>query len=116
MLIGERWRAGSRPPRSLEQYQEFVEACSAQEHVLSPTVGDVSKLWWTLTWLEGRPVAELEQGPRVALRADGSVHVSGAEEPVGAGVGVADGDSPEHDVFDEDDDDDDLFPEPAPRA
>ncbi|MBF4551907.1 hypothetical protein [Pseudoclavibacter sp. VKM Ac-2888] len=114
MLIGERWRAGSHPPRSLEKYPEFVEACSAQEHFLSPTVDDVSKLWWTLTWLEGRPIAELEQGPRVALRADGSVQVSGAEEPVGAGVGVAD--SPEHDVFDEDEDDDDLFPEPAPRA
>lgn len=116
MLIGERWRADSAPPRSLEKYPEFLEVCSAEEHVLSSTVDDVSKLWWTLTWLEGRPVAELERGPRVALRGDGSVHVSGAEEPVGAGVGIADGDSHEHDVFDEDEDDDDLFPEPAPRA
>ena len=111
MLIGERWRAGSLPPRSLEKYPAFVEAFSAQERLLVPSLGDLSKLWWTLTWLEGRPVAELEQGPRVALRADGSVHVSGADEPASAGVGVADGD--EHDVFDEDED---LFPEPAPRA
>lgn len=115
MQIGERWRAGSVPPRSLEKYPAFVEACSAQERLLVPSLGDLSKLWWTLTWLEGRPVAELEQGPRVALRADGSVHVSGADEPAGAGVGVADGDEHEHDVFDEDEDED-LFPEPAPRA
>ncbi|MDJ1372180.1 hypothetical protein C7K25_12500 [Gulosibacter molinativorax] len=28
---------------------------------------------WTLTWLEGRPVAEHPGGVRVALRADGTV-------------------------------------------
>lgn len=112
MLIGERWRGGTRPPRSLERYPEFGEACSTQEQLLAQSFGDVSKLWWTLTWLEGRPVAELEHGPRVALRADGSVHVSGADEPAGAGVGIAAAD--EQDFLDEDDDD--LFPEPAPRA
>lgn len=112
MLIGERWRGGTRPPRSLERYPEFGETCSMQEQLLAQSLGDVSKLWWTLTWLEGRPVAELEHGPRVALRADGSVHASGADEPAGAGVGIAAGD--EHDFLDEDDDD--LFPEPAPRA
>lgn len=114
MLIGERWRAGSTPPRSLEKYPEFVDVCSAQEQLVPARFGEISKLWWTLTWLEGRPVAELEHGPRVSLTADGSVHVSGAEEPVGAGVGVADGTSDEHDVLD--DEDDDLFPEPAPRT
>ncbi|PPF44154.1 hypothetical protein C5B85_10940 [Pseudoclavibacter sp. AY1F1] len=116
MQIGERWRGGSRPPSSLEKHPQFVAACADQEQTVASTVDDLSKLWWTLTWLEGRPVAELEHGPRVALRADGSVHVSGADEPVGAGVGIADGDAHEHDVFDEDEDDDDLFPEPAPRA
>lgn len=68
MRIGSRWRVGETPPAGLpEAFLAAVDAAS------------VADGWWTLTWLEGRPVAEHEDGTRLALGADGEVR-SGADD------------------------------------
>ncbi len=68
MQLGTRWAAGTTPPSTvpaaLRAEIERVEAQTdaAREH------GS-----WTLTWLEGRPVAELDLGFEVLQHPDGSV-------------------------------------------
>ncbi|WP_029149800.1 hypothetical protein [Microbacterium indicum] len=64
MQLGTRWASGSEPPRSVPEALRAavaeVEASGAAGH-------------WTLTWLEGRPIAELDAGWELSLQADGSV-------------------------------------------
>ncbi|WP_424449538.1 hypothetical protein [Microbacterium arborescens] len=69
MRLGTRWSSGDEPPASLPE--AFREQVRAVDRVL-----DVDpRPKWTLTWLEGRPVAELENGVVVSLDADGAAVV-----------------------------------------
>ena len=68
MQLGTRWNLGDEPPARLSA--EFVAAVGAVE----AEVGE--RPWrWTLTWLEGRPVAELDDGTKVRFGHDGAVVV-----------------------------------------
>lgn len=78
MQLGTRWTSGDEPP-------------AAVPGALRPVIGEVDRAIpadelgqprprWTLTWLEGRPVAELDTGVIVALAADGSVSVRHDED------------------------------------
>ncbi|MFD5225759.1 hypothetical protein ACFWHT_09085 [Microbacterium sp. NPDC058342] len=64
MQLGTRWAAGARPPASVP----------AELH---PAIAEVEGRGltghWTLTWLEGRPLAELDAGWEVLLTASGEV-------------------------------------------
>lgn len=83
MQIGGRWPFGATPPRGLPA--DFIDALTTAEAEAPPEQRSGS---WTLTWLEGRPVAELDGGLRIG------------------------GDVDHHAVLGaDDDDDDDLFPE-----
>lgn len=55
MQLGSRWRVGAQPPARLSE--ELVAAIRAVEAEL-----DDATMSWTLTWLEGRPVVELDDG------------------------------------------------------
>ncbi len=69
MQLGTRWSVGDEPPARLEE--PVRAAIRRVEHELAgvPTEG-----WrWTLTWLEGRPVVELDDGTSIHVLADGSV-------------------------------------------
>ena len=69
MRLGTRWPSGDEPPASLPA--AFREQVRAVDRVL-----DVDpRPTWTLTWLEGRPVAELETGVVVSLDAAGQAVV-----------------------------------------
>lgn len=106
MQIGERWRAGSVPPRSLANHPEIIEVCRREEE-LNMRLLPGKQLWWTLTWLESKPIADLEGIIRVEHLDDGRAYAY-----------VPDRGS-EFDDFDDLDDeeaDDDLFPEPTPRT
>jgi hypothetical protein len=71
MQLGTRWSAGEVPPaavpQSLHGAIRDVEQLSLSEGVPAPR--------WTLTWLEGRPVAELDTGVIVTIDRDGEVVV-----------------------------------------
>lgn len=55
MQLGTRWAIGDEPPARLP-----VEVTAAIREVETGLVGDPSSRRWTLTWLEGRPIVELD--------------------------------------------------------
>jgi len=71
MQLGTRWSVGDTPPARLPA--EVVDAIVSVERELVDT--DTSQWRWTLTWLEGRPVAELDDGTVVRLGHDGHVSI-----------------------------------------
>ncbi len=58
MQLGTRWSVGAEPPAKLP------DAVVAAVRDVEAELGDVdTSAWrWTLTWLEGRPVVELDDG------------------------------------------------------
>jgi hypothetical protein len=69
MQLGTRWAVGAPAPSRLSTAMtDAIAAVEAQAEGL-----DTSMWRWTLTWLEGRPVAELDDGTIVRESHDGSV-------------------------------------------
>lgn len=61
MQLGTRWPVGDEPPSRLPEV--MVGAIDDVESELEELDGvDTSSWRWTLTWLEGRPVVELDDG------------------------------------------------------
>ncbi len=64
MQLGTRWATGSEPPASVPA-------------ALRPAIGEVESRGlsghWTLTWLEGRAIAELDAGWEVVQTGAGGV-------------------------------------------
>lgn len=68
MQLGTRWTSGGEPPASVPDALRVEIARVDAEHVdASPRPS------WTLTWLEGSPIAELDAGVELTLDADGDV-------------------------------------------
>ena len=63
MQLGARWRVGDPPHRSVPPTLHDSIALQEAQHP-----GAAS---WTLTWLEGKPIAELDTGVIVTLDEDG---------------------------------------------
>lgn len=63
MQLGTRWSFGDTPPASLPEAMLGAIAASEAELTGVDTAG-----WrWTLTWLEGRPVVQLDDGTTLRL-------------------------------------------------
>lgn len=61
MQLGTRWTVGDERPSRLPEV--MVSAIADVESELGELEGvDTSGWRWTLTWLEGRPVVELDDG------------------------------------------------------
>lgn len=64
MQLGTRWSSGAEPPASVPD-------------VLRPGIASVEAAGhrgsWTLTWLEGRPIAESDAGWEVLVAPNGEV-------------------------------------------
>lgn len=73
MQLGTRWTAGSPPPAAVPE--ALHAQIAAVERDLPVDALGAAAPKWTLTFLERRPVAELETGVIVALTADGEVVV-----------------------------------------
>lgn len=71
MQLGTRWSAGTTPPAAVP---DVIRAAIVDVETVTLTP-DAPAPRWTLTWLEGRPVAELDTGVFVRLTADGDVVV-----------------------------------------
>lgn len=74
MQLGTRWSLGTEPPAHLAA--NVVDVVRGVEAELAG--GETSQWRWTLTWLEGRPVIELDDGTTIRVAPDGGVSV---EEP-----------------------------------
>ncbi|MEC5167814.1 hypothetical protein [Glaciihabitans sp. GrIS 2.15] len=75
MQMGTRWAVGAETPARLPQL--VVDAVKSIEAELEGI--DTSLLRWTLTWLEGNPVVELDDGT-VIRYSGGEVFVVAATE------------------------------------
>ncbi len=71
MQLGTRWSVGDEPPARLSD--EVRAAVRSVEAELSSF--DTSTWRWTLTWLEGRPVVELDDGTTIRVAPDGTVSI-----------------------------------------
>lgn len=60
MQLGTRWAVGADSPESLPDVVRA--AVRAAEEEFAALDADTSTWRWTLTWLEGRPVIELDDG------------------------------------------------------
>jgi hypothetical protein len=73
MQLGTRWTAGAEPPAglpaSIRAQIAAVEAVIPADQLGQPAPR------WTLTWLEGRPIVELDTGVIVSLDEDGDAVV-----------------------------------------
>jgi hypothetical protein len=76
MQLGTRWELGAEPPSRLPA--AMVAAIAAVEIELAGV--DTTGWRWTLTWLEGRPVVELDDG--TTLRYDPARDTVTVESPL----------------------------------
>lgn len=78
MQVGTRWTSGDEPPQAVPAaLRDGIQGVDA----LLP-VGNLGqpRPRWTLTWLEGRPIAELDTGVIVELDDDGTAVVRHDDE------------------------------------
>ncbi|KGJ77140.1 hypothetical protein GY21_08260 [Cryobacterium roopkundense] len=67
MQLGTRWALGATVPAGLPDVVEI--ALQAVEGDLAAVEADTSSWRWTLTWLEGKPVIELDDGTVIRYNA-----------------------------------------------
>lgn len=60
MQMGTRWAVGDTLPGGLPEVVQF--AVQAVEEELASAGTDTQAMRWTLTWLESKPVIELDDG------------------------------------------------------
>lgn len=78
MRLGTRWPVGSPTPPSLPAVVRG--AIKAVEDELDADGTDASTWRWTLTWLEGAPIVELDDGTVIHYNtADDTATVSAAD-------------------------------------
>lgn len=75
MQLGTRWNVGATAPTSLPD--AVVAAIGTVEGELNGI--DTTGWRWTLTWLEGRPVVQLDDGTTIRVAHDGAVTVEVVE-------------------------------------
>ena len=78
MQLGTRWTSGDEPPKAVPEALargiRSVDATIPGDQLGQP------RPRWTLTWLEGRPIAELDTGVIVTLDHTGAVVVRHDDE------------------------------------
>ncbi|MET0812476.1 MAG: hypothetical protein ABWY03_05430 [Microbacterium sp.] len=69
MQLGTRWTSGDEPPAAVPAALR-AEISAVDRSIPQDDLGQ-PRPRWTLTWLEGRPIAELDTGIIVSLDARG---------------------------------------------
>jgi hypothetical protein len=72
MQLGTRWSVGAPAPSRLSD--AVLAAIAGVEAELADT--DTTQWRWTLTWLEGRPVVQLDDGTTIRVDHDGTPTVT----------------------------------------
>ncbi|WP_066515571.1 hypothetical protein [Curtobacterium ammoniigenes] len=73
MQLGTRWNVGGQPPGNLPE--SVLVAIREVEDELAGESVDTALWRWTLTWLERRPIVELDDGTTIRLASDGRATV-----------------------------------------
>lgn len=74
MQLGTRWTFGTPTPARLTG--PILDGIASVEAQIRQLKVDASSWRWTVTWLEGRPVCELDDGTLVTIDANGVVTVT----------------------------------------
>lgn len=74
MQLGTRWTFGTPTPARLTG--PILDGIASVEAQIRQLKVDASSWRWTVTWLEGRPVCELDDGTLVTVDANGVVTVT----------------------------------------
>jgi hypothetical protein len=69
MQLGSRWQAHTHAPEKLPE--TVCDAISEVERELVALKIDSSQWYWTLTYLENKPVVQLDDGTTITLNSDG---------------------------------------------
>ncbi len=84
MQLGTRWAPGDVPPARLPE--TIVAAVSTVESSMGPALRSSGRRW-TLTWLEGRPIVELDPDTNsddvvvISLAPEGSEAIIASGDP-----------------------------------
>ncbi|WP_460773556.1 hypothetical protein [Microbacterium sp. GXF7504] len=79
MQLGTRWDARTEPPAAVPA--ALRDQIAAVERLIPEAQWAAQPVpRWTLTWLEGRPIAELDTGVIVTIDRDGQVVVRHDED------------------------------------
>ncbi|WIE76580.1 hypothetical protein [Curtobacterium sp. MCSS17_007] len=78
MQLGTRWNVGGQPPERLPE--AVVVAVRGVEEELAAEAVDASTWRWTLTFLEGKPVVELDDGTSIRLGPEGTAQVTNPDD------------------------------------
>lgn len=73
MQLGTRWQAGEIPPSSVPHL--LTTAIAEVENDVTQIQGraTLESLFWTLTWLENRPICRLDSGDELTVSSGGMV-------------------------------------------
>lgn len=74
MQLGTRWPAHTPAPQQLDV--AVKEAVAEVERELANLTQDTSSWYWTLTYLENRPVVQLDDGTTIRVSPTGNVVIS----------------------------------------
>lgn len=69
MQLGTRWTSGGEPPKAVPA--ALTRGIRSVDDSIPTDELGAPRPRWTLTWLEGRPIAELDTGVVVTLGRDG---------------------------------------------
>ena len=78
MQLGRRWNVGAEAPGQLPE--AVVVAVRGVEDELAAAAVDASTWGWTLTFLEGKPVVELDDGTSIHLDPAGHAQVTDPDD------------------------------------
>ncbi|WP_022885246.1 hypothetical protein [Glaciibacter superstes] len=78
MQLGTRWPVGGTLPSGLPEVVEIAVKSVEDDH--RDTGSDTAQWRWTLTWLEGKPVIELDDG--TVIRYDSAEDSATITQPV----------------------------------
>ncbi|WP_403024432.1 hypothetical protein [Salinibacterium sp. GXW1014] len=79
MQLGTRWSVGAESPDRLPAaVRDAIRGVDEELLALASETFDPTTWRWTLTWLEGRPIAELDDGTVVTLDTAGEVLITPA--------------------------------------
>lgn len=78
MQLGTRWPVGGTLPSGLPEVVEIAVKSVEDDH--RDTGSDTAQWRWTLTWLEGKPVIELDDG--TVIRYDAAEDSATITQPV----------------------------------
>lgn len=73
MQLGTRWPSHSEPPQSLDVVVRV--AVSEVERELTALKQDTTGWYWTLTYLENRPVVQLDDGTTIRVLHNGQISI-----------------------------------------